>query len=89
MGSRLDDLLQVLKVIRQIVDEHQDAIDIAITDGASDREIVDALQFAATIPREYHVVCQLLISERETLGQALEAIRQALDKVDIEPRTTA
>jgi hypothetical protein len=53
-------------------------------------QVTDLESFVRTIAEsitQLQSICHLLISERETLGKALESIRGALESVDIAPRT--
>ena len=68
--------------------QHVDALRAAILSEDATRG-ADLVSFVETIEltvREFHSLSHFLISERETLGKALEAIRQELELVDIPPR---
>ncbi len=96
--SRHDDVFHALKVIRRIVDQHDEGIEPAIASVAKDRAIVDQLrdtfigegalsQTMASSITQLHVLCHFLIGERETLGTALHEIRKELELANITPRT--
>lgn len=93
--SRINDAFHVLKVIRRTLTEEHEGIEPAIEHAARDRTHVKKLRDAIDVQgpeslewlEELHVICQFLISERETLGKALASIRRELDLVGIAPRT--
>jgi hypothetical protein len=93
--TRRDDVFHVLKVIRRTLDVEREGIEPAIAEAARDRTIVKALADAIDVHgpesladlQQLHSMCQFLISERETLGKALESIRRDIDNAGIEPRT--
>lgn len=98
MSDRRDDVFHVLKVVRRIVDQHDEGIEPAIASVDTDRALVDKLRAdllseGAMSPTmtssitKLHTLCHFLIGERETLGKALDEIRRELELVDVAPRT--
>lgn len=70
---------------RALLDELRAGI---ISEGATKvTDLVSLVEKAETTIRQLHSTGHLLVSERETLGTALESIRHELELVNIVPRT--